>query len=43
MKKKKMKKKKKKNIYNSNIIKNVNYSSKDANGNEYIINAKKGK
>ena len=29
-------------IYNSNIIENVNYSSKDARGNEYIINASKG-
>ncbi len=28
--------------YNSNIIKNVNYSSKDLNGNEYIINADQG-
>ena len=28
--------------YNSNIIKNVNYSTKDADGNEYIINALKG-
>ena len=28
--------------YNSNIIENVNYSSKDAKGNEYIINAAKG-
>ena len=30
------------NEYNSNIIKNVNYSSKDLNGNEYIINADEG-
>ena len=29
-------------IYNSNIIKNVNYSSKDLNGNQYIINADEG-
>ena len=28
--------------YNSNIIKNVNYQSKDANGNEYIIDAIEG-
>ena len=28
--------------YNSNIIKNVNYSSKDAKGNEYIIDALQG-
>ena len=28
--------------YNSNIIKNVNYSSKDAKGNEYIIDASEG-
>ena len=28
--------------YNSNIIKNVNYSSKDAKGNEYIIDASQG-
>ena len=28
--------------YNSNIIKNVNYTSKDAKGNEYIINADLG-
>ena len=28
--------------YNSNIIENVNYSSKDAKGNEYIIDASKG-
>ena len=27
---------------NSNIIKNVNYSSKDVEGNEYIINASEG-
>ena len=30
------------NDYNSNIIKNVNYSSQDLNGNEYIINADQG-
>ena len=29
-------------LYNSNIIKNVNYVSKDAKGNEYIINASEG-
>ena len=29
-------------IYNSNIIENVNYSSKDADGKEYIIKAFKG-
>ena len=29
-------------LYNSNIIKNVNYTSKDANGNEYIIDAEIG-
>ena len=29
-------------IYSSNIIKDVNYSSKDAKGNEYIINASQG-
>ena len=28
--------------YNSNIIKNVNYNTTDADGNEYIINAKEG-
>ena len=28
-----------KDIYNSNIIENVNYNAKDDNGNEYIINA----
>tara|TARA_B100000902_G_scaffold160801_1_gene156389 strand:- start:382 stop:957 length:576 start_codon:yes stop_codon:yes gene_type:complete len=28
--------------YNSNIIKNVNYTTTDADGNEYIINALKG-
>lgn len=28
--------------YNSNIIENVNYSSKDAKGNEYIIEATQG-
>ena len=27
---------------NSNVIKNVNYSSKDVKGNEYIINASEG-
>ena len=31
-----------KEIYNSNIIENVNYNAKDDNGNEYIINAAKG-
>ena len=30
-------------IYNANIINNVNYTTKDANGNEYIITALKGK
>ncbi len=30
------------NSYTSNIIKDVNYSSKDAKGNEYIINASQG-
>ena len=29
-------------IYNANIINNVNYTTKDANGNEYIITALKG-
>ena len=29
-------------IYNSNIINNVSYNTKDANGNEYIIRAIKG-
>ncbi|WP_435166535.1 LPS export ABC transporter periplasmic protein LptC [Candidatus Pelagibacter bacterium nBUS_28] len=29
-------------IYNSNIIKDINYSSKDLKGNEYILVAKKG-
>ena len=29
-------------ISNSNIIENVNYTSKDTQGNEYIINASKG-
>ena len=29
-------------VYNSNIIENVNYSTKDAEGNEYIITAFKG-
>ncbi len=28
--------------YNSNIIKNVNYTTTDAEGNEYVINALKG-
>ena len=28
--------------YNSNTIENVNYTSKDTDGNEYIINASKG-
>ncbi|MDC0396501.1 LPS export ABC transporter periplasmic protein LptC [Candidatus Pelagibacter sp.] len=28
--------------YNSNIMENVSYSSKDAKGNEYIVNASKG-
>ncbi len=28
--------------YSSNIIENVEYSSRDSNGNEYIITAKKG-
>ena len=31
-----------KTSYNSNIIENVNYSTKDAKGNEYIINALEG-
>ena len=30
----------KENVYKSNIIKDVNYTTKDADGNEYIINAK---
>ena len=30
------------NSYSSNIIKDVNYSSTDAKGNEYIINASQG-
>ena len=30
------------NLYNSNIIKNVNYVSKDLKGNEYIIDATEG-
>ena len=30
------------NIYSSNIIKDVYYSSKDSKGNEYIIRAKQG-
>ena len=29
-------------VYNSNIIKNVNYSLKDLNGNQYVINADEG-
>ena len=29
-------------IYNSNIIKDVNYTTKDADGNEYIINSLQG-
>ena len=29
-------------IYSSNIIKDVSYTSKDANGNQYIINAANG-
>ena len=29
-------------IYNANIINNVNYATKDANGNEYIITALRG-
>lgn len=29
-------------VYNSNIIKGVNYVTKDKNGNEYLINADKG-
>ena len=29
-------------LYSSNIIENVYYSSKDAKGNEYIIEASKG-
>jgi len=32
----------KENNYNSNIIKDVNYQSKDARGNEYIIDATEG-
>ena len=28
--------------YNSNIIENVNYTTKDADGNEYLINAIQG-
>ena len=28
--------------YNSNIINDVNYTSKDAKGNEYIVNARLG-
>ena len=30
------------NSYTSNIIKNVNYSSKDSKGNEYVIDAEEG-
>ena len=30
------------NIYNSNIIKDINYTSRDLKGNEYIIIAKEG-
>ena len=29
-------------IYNSNIIQNVEYSTKDAKGNEYLIRAEEG-
>ena len=29
-------------VYNSNIIENVNYNAKDAKGNQYVINADKG-
>ena len=29
------------NVYNSNIIKDVEYTTKDKDGNEYIIKAKK--
>ena len=29
-------------VYNSNIIENVNYTTKDADGNEYLINAIEG-
>ena len=29
-------------LYNSNIIKDVNYTSKDSDGNEYTINALEG-
>ena len=29
-------------VYNSNIIENVNYTTKDADGNEYVINAVQG-
>ena len=36
-----MKMKKENKIYNSNIIKNVNYTQKMLKGNEYIINAAK--
>ena len=32
----------KEEIYSSNIMKNVNYSSKDAQGNEYVIYASEG-
>ena len=33
---------KEKTIYNSNIINNVRYTTKDTNGNEYTITALKG-
>ena len=29
-------------VYNSNIIENVNYTTKDTDGNEYVINAVQG-
>jgi hypothetical protein len=29
-------------VYNSNIIKDINYISRDLKGNEYIIDAKEG-
>ena len=32
----------KENIYNSNIIKDINYTSRDLKGNEYTIFAKQG-
>ena len=32
----------KENIYNSNIIKDINYTSRDLKGNEYILIAKEG-